>query len=276
MTAPLSVGLLLGSRDVPRWFARGIERLATTERATVEQVVTTESVEGGLPDKDLRFYLDDIAEKGCWTVVAAGGKLLEGVIGPIPELERVPITELDGVASADRGKTSLRTESPSRYALPTETVDSMKELDIVVHWGVGILTGEVLQAPVHGVWGVHMGDIRHYRGGPPGFWEYIHGRSTAKVTLQRFTEDLDGGHIVVEREVPLDGARTWRAVRRRLCRESTHLFRSGVESYASGETVPETPSDLGPIYRASDRDCQTVVRYLRRAIPGWSRTLLGS
>jgi len=56
----------------------------------------------------------------------------------------------------------------------------------------------VLSAPTYGVV-AHHGDVRAYRGGPPGFWEYVNREPTATVTVQRYTEQLDGGELLAER-----------------------------------------------------------------------------
>jgi len=146
-------------------------------------------------------------------------------------------------------------------------------VDLAIHWGIGILTGEVLAVPQFGIWGVHQGDIRNYRGGPPAFWEYIAGESTAGVTLQRFSEVLDAGDIVAEREVDIGDAHTWRAVRRRLCQESVPLVADGIQAFATGSRETVSPDTVGRVYTPTDRDCRTTLSYLRRTVPGWIRTV---
>lgn len=67
------------------------------------------------------------------------------------------------------------------------------ELDFLLRFGFGILTGDILQVAAHGVWSFHHDDEREIRGGPPSFWEVYDGRPTTGVLLQRLTEELDAG-----------------------------------------------------------------------------------
>jgi len=74
------------------------------------------------------------------------------------------------------------------------------DLDVIIRLGFRILSGDILTAARKGVWSLHHGDNRVNRGMPPGFWEVMECWPTTGVTLQRLTEDLDGG-IVLERSV---------------------------------------------------------------------------
>jgi hypothetical protein len=70
--------------------------------------------------------------------------------------------------------------------------------DVLLRFGFGILKGEVLQVPRHGIWSYHHGDPAHYRGQPPGFWELHDGARTIGTVLQRLTERLDAGSALKE------------------------------------------------------------------------------
>lgn len=68
--------------------------------------------------------------------------------------------------------------------------------DVLLRFGYGILDGDILDLPTHGVWSFHHGDEMKYRGGPPGLWEIMNGDPLTGAVLQRLTRKLDGGHIL--------------------------------------------------------------------------------
>jgi hypothetical protein len=68
--------------------------------------------------------------------------------------------------------------------------------DVLIRFGFGILKGDILSLPRHGVWSYHHGDEEKYRGQPPVFWEVVSGETVVGAVLQRLTERLDAGFIL--------------------------------------------------------------------------------
>ncbi|MBK6774982.1 MAG: hypothetical protein IPG74_03735 [Flavobacteriales bacterium] len=68
--------------------------------------------------------------------------------------------------------------------------------DVLLRFGFNIIRGAILQLPRFGVWSFHHGDELKYRGGPPGFWETMHGDPVTGAILQRLTDRLDGGVVL--------------------------------------------------------------------------------
>lgn len=68
--------------------------------------------------------------------------------------------------------------------------------DVLLRFGFNIIRGEILQLPRYGVWSFHHGDETRYRGGPPVFWEIMHGDGVTGAILQRLTDKLDGGRVL--------------------------------------------------------------------------------
>ena len=268
-----SLALLLGSRQVPRWVVDALARAERDGNGIIERVLVPERSSPADPEKDFNFYLSQVRSKGCWTAVATGQKLVKRVLGPLSALERIPLSTATSVDEELIKSYKLERRSKYRYEFPESAVDALTESDVAFHWGIGILSGDVLSAPKHGVWGVHQGNIRKYRGGPPGFWEFFHGDERAGVTLQQYTEELDAGRIVAERTVDIGDAHTWRSVRRRLCAASSELLADGLGHLNEGPLDVESPDRLGPVYRPGQRTCEITVRYLGRAVPGWVREL---
>lgn len=274
MSNDLSIGLLLGDKLVPAWLAQAVNRIEADTDGTIEQIVIPEGTTGRSVEKDIEYYLEDIRTKGCWTIVALAQTIADRFIGPIPELERTSIESGFVGNDVDIKSCELEAASSYRYTLPAAIVTSFSEIDIVLHWGIGILEGEILDTPSYGVWGVHHGDFRKYRGGPPGFWEFIEGEDTVIVTLQRFTEELDAGEIIVEKRINVNNAHTLREIRRKQCQESVCALVEGINKVESGHYATHSPDNLGPIRRPGDRDCKTTAQYIRKVIPGWFRTVV--
>lgn len=139
----------------------------------------------------------------------------------------------------------------SRY-FPEEDVAAVKKsrVDFIMRFAFGIVRGEVLKAPRHGVWSYHHDDIDKYRGGPPCFWEIYHNDDVTGATLQRITDRLDGGIILrqgwfrtaetsycANRDNVYLGSSHWPA---QVCRD----LRNGEAAYVDAEP---TKSDA-PIY----------------------------
>lgn len=71
------------------------------------------------------------------------------------------------------------------------------DLDVLIRAGSGILRGDVLSVCRFGILSFHHGDNRDNRGGPAGFWETFHREPTTGFVIQRLTEELDGGDVLL-------------------------------------------------------------------------------
>lgn len=270
----LSVGLLIGDKEPSRWFTRAVEQVVTECGARVDRVVVPETVNSGR-DRSLRHYLGYALKNGCWTPMDLLNRLRDGGrMDEVRELRGEPITSVSGVTPDLLTTCELKNVGTYRVALPDAEIRAMSDLDVVFHVGVGILSGGVLDSAKYGVWGVHHGDVRKYRGGPPGFWEYVNREETAVITLQRYTEELDGGRVILENEVDISSARTWPEVRRIMCQEMVSVFMKGVTRHVQEGKSTYSVDKLGPIYSRSDRNCVTLLKYLSRTVPGRIRIAL--
>jgi len=69
-------------------------------------------------------------------------------------------------------------------------------LDVILRHGFNIIKGEILHAARYGIWSYHHADNSVNRGQPPAFWEILDHQPYVGVTLQRLTEQLDGGFVI--------------------------------------------------------------------------------
>jgi glycosyltransferase involved in cell wall biosynthesis len=95
------------------------------------------------------------------------------------------------------------------------------EVDLLLRFGFGILSGRILKLPRYGVWSLHHGDIDNFRGGPPGFWEWFYKVPVTGITVQQLTEELDGGIVIAKAYTKTD----FTSVRR----NQTIIFFRGVQ-----------------------------------------------
>lgn len=272
MSTGPTVVLLVGSKTVPAWFRDTVSRAVEESDATISSVVVAKG-DGSAPEKSIRFYLEDIHKKGSWTLVALGRKLFNSLSGPLPQLRRHPVTDIDGISAEDIVEASVTSSGDYGCEFSDDVVQSLASADVALHWGIGILKGAALSAPTHGIWGYHHGDIRRYRGGPPGVWEFVEGKSETGVTLQRYTEELDAGGIIANRTIPIEDARTWREIRARQCDTAVPLFSEGLRSSPESSFEPTTVDSLGEVYSRGDIDWRTTLSYIRRSIVGYSKAI---
>lgn len=95
--------------------------------------------------------------------------------------------------------TPIVSKSGHVYRFSDEDVEKIRalNLDLLIRCGSGILRGEILGASRLGIVSFHHGDNRAYRGGPAGFWECYHRSPRTGFIIQKLTEELDAGEVLV-------------------------------------------------------------------------------
>jgi hypothetical protein len=160
-----------------------------------------------------------------------------------------------------------------RQALDEITIERLRacELDVLVRFGFGILTGEVLSAARYGIWSYHHGDPYEFRGAPPGFWEIHNGSPATGVVLQRLTESLDGGVILRSGRFKTIESSYRRSLDRvyfgaaGFIAASLRELRRNPEAFANSGPLQRP----GPIYRYPKN--AAMLRFLARSWGSWVR-----
>lgn len=94
----------------------------------------------------------------------------------------------------------LKQISMDRYVVDNEVLEAFSECDFGVLLSFNlILSGPILRSN-WGVWSFHPANTFRYRGRPGCFWEYIDGESFG-MTLQRLSEEVDGGPVLAQRHL---------------------------------------------------------------------------
>ncbi|WP_440766102.1 formyltransferase family protein [Natronorubrum sp. DTA7] len=279
MSASLTVGIL-AEPFCYQWQVRAIERLERECDMTVSLVVhntANADVEAESWNRKTRIELEDVVQfvdvfrrEGAWTFVLAE-RTLGRVFGDEHRLwHRHSLENVACLADAEFVPCEPRTEN-GWSELPDEIVSRLAaDCDVAIRFGFGLVRGDVLTAPEHGVLSFHPADIRRYRGvGPPAIFR--DGRDRAGATLQRLDESIDGGEIVAYDDVSLRGCHTLWDVFDRLAALQIRLLSVGVSNLCDPEFEPETVPDdhLGEFYA---RDQRRTLGFSGRVL---ARDLLG-
>src|SRR2546422_430396 len=107
--------------------------------------------------------------------------------------------DLAGIVEHVIEMTPVVSPSGRVYRFTDEDIEKVKalDLDLLIRCGSGILRGNILRASRLGVVSFHHGDNRVNRGGPAGFWECYYRWPRTGFIIQRLTEELDGGDVLV-------------------------------------------------------------------------------
>jgi hypothetical protein len=240
MSETFSVALLVRGTDLPAWQASAVEAMLARTDAEVTHVVM--NVESNGPD-GLGHYLQRAREYPLWTPVGAAVWFGDRP----PYRDPVDLEDIRGLGDPETMAVEPEPAPDFGNVLPDNAVETIRDADVAVRFGFGILKGDALDAPDYGVLSFHHGDLREYRGMPSGFWEYLHDEDTAGVTLQRLSETLDGGEIAAYEPVDIADAPTWSAVRKRLYAVSDDVLVKGIRNVLR-EVEPQSPDELGDLY----------------------------
>lgn len=198
-----------------------------------------------------------------WVPVSMFHRHSRKVLGQPPQRRKHHIDDTDLATDADR--VFVDPIKLNRYSVefPQEAVDAVAgSADIGVLFGFGIIKGDILTAPKHGILGFHHGDMRKYRGTLPGFWEFLHGEDVVGITLQRLGEQLDSGEVVVYNEISIRPDDTWQDIKRRLYGDiSRGMLLEGVRRLSEDEFEPDELDELGEVYTHPKR-LSPVLKYL--------------
>lgn len=272
--APLRIGVLTDGDEIPGWLGEALDEVSGRHLAEVVLVVERAPAEPGPAVPRLERLWRNRAHLGFALLDRLDRRRVPKPAGP-----RWTLSDI-----APRAERIVVRPKATRFSDLIEPADVARirehRIDVLVRAGFRILRGEILRdAAAHGVWSFHHGDNRTNRGGPPGVWEVLEDRETTGVTLQRLTEDLDGGTPLARsvgatqrfsfaRNVAYLYPRSARLLVRSL--ERLHAGRDPRQSSGLGD--PPWDAYSAPLYRLpTNRDLlhhlpRLAVRYLSRRL----------
>ena len=115
-------------------------------------------------------------------------------------------------------------------------------LDLLIRGGGGILRGGILSAARWGVLSFHHADNRYNRGMPAAFWEVYRREDTTGFTLQRLTEELDGGEVLMRGQ--FQTRHYYLLNQAALYEKSNYYLKLALTRIAASGTLPPTIASL--------------------------------
>lgn len=126
--------------------------------------------------------------------------------------------------------------------------DGVEELqnlkaDVFVTAAYGqILSKDILEASVYGVFNVHGSLLPKYRGAAPIQWSVINGDKVTGITILRSEVGMDDGDIILKKEVPIGDNETAGELFDRLAVIGADCLMEALEQLENG-TITYTPQD---------------------------------
>lgn len=137
----------------------------------------------------------------------------------------------------------------------SETVNKIKEynLDILLLiGGYNIIKEPILSATPLGVLSYHHGNMRKYRGMPPGMWELYNGENEMGITVQILASGLDCGRPVEEKNISINKNDNFYKLRNRAMNESTIMMYDALKKLSDKNFVPGKIDKFGKVYTLPD------------------------
>ena len=131
------------------------------------------------------------------------------------------------------------------------TIDNLAPLSVdlmVLIGGFGIVKEPLLSAVPGGILAYHHGDMRKYRGQPPGFWELYNDEMEMGVTVQRIAAGLDKGTPIVEITVPILNTDNETSLYARAKEMSVDMMRQAILTVQEPDYHPMVIEEYGHVY----------------------------
>lgn len=165
----MRVALLLDDERIQSYFAAALTEMVEKTSAEIELVVVNDELDDGL----LKYVRKGLDRPDCARIV--GSQVVwERLAGTPGFREPVPYERVPGTGDAPRVRCEPAPQDGFSNELPDAIVERIvDETDVFIRSGFGVLKGDILFEPEHGVLSYHHGDPREYRSGPLGFWEFL-------------------------------------------------------------------------------------------------------
>jgi methionyl-tRNA formyltransferase len=142
-----------------------------------------------------------------------------------------------------------RLETASPYTPQTSTEIRRHNLDLLVLVdGFGIVREPLLSVCPKGILSYHHGDMRKYRGMPPGLWELYNGEKEIGITVQKIAAGLDCGVPIEEKHIPLYPNDTLGALTARLKTEDERMLYAALKKMANPDFTLVPIQEFGKVY----------------------------
>lgn len=178
----IKIGFLLDSFTIKKWHYEILSFVKEHPKLKVEVFILRENVTAFSSNSSFIYRVSQALDRKFFSVK---NDIFTNV--DISNLqEEISIIRVSGV------------EKKFSYRFTEEKTTEVEKLnlDVLIRFGFGILKGNILNTARYGVWSLHHGDNTINRGGPPAFWEVVNKEKVTGITLQKLSEDLDGGSVI--------------------------------------------------------------------------------
>jgi methionyl-tRNA formyltransferase len=139
------------------------------------------------------------------------------------------------------------------------------DLAVVVAFGQ-LLPAGIFDFPAHGTLNVHPSLLPKYRGAAPIIHTLLAGERLTGVSIMRVDSGLDSGPVVARTKVTVDEDETAGQLEARLAESGAALLFEILESYLSGELLPEPQQDSSAIYAPAIQKKDGFINWSETAI----------
>jgi methionyl-tRNA formyltransferase len=142
-----------------------------------------------------------------------------------------------------------RLETASPYTPQTSAEIRRHNLDLLVLVdGFGIVREPLLSVCPRGILSYHHGDMRKYRGMPPGLWELYNGEKEIGITVQKIAAGLDCGVPIEEKHISIYPNDTLGTLTGRLKTEDEGMLYAALKKVANPDFTPVPIQEFGEVY----------------------------
>ena len=259
----VDIALLLDSHFIEEWQEKALKNLKYSKKVDIRinlLIIKKDNMRNSYCSKKNSF-LSKVSNKGLFILYKKARKAAK----PKPWYRRAkPISEIDFINDFDRLECRPMSTPDLGNKLPPHAVEKLTNVDIGIRFGFGILKGDALTAPNYGILSYHHGNLTEYRGKPAGFYEYMHNKPTASVTIQKLNESLDGGQVVLMNTIDISDAKSWNAVKSDLFHESTNMLAEAISRCIFKPEKITKPKELGDLYFTPTN--KLVLSYLKKQL----------
>lgn len=233
---------LLCEETLYAWQIRALEKMLDESDTQIEYVVVNRERNG------IREKIERVRRAKAYALMAGLRRLSAAFLGEEQLHRSVRAEDVQCLQQAEFFGCIPTPSEGLGVELPTDVVDRISSCDVIVRFGFGIIKGNVLTAPKHGVLSYHHGDIRRYRGRPAGFWEFMQGVDECGITLQQLAPELDKGRIVRYKSIDISRSEPYQSIKRRLFMESIDMLAKAMRDIERGSYDPVEPDTTGELY----------------------------
>jgi hypothetical protein len=207
MGGRLKVGLIVDSERVSRQVFDLAQWASSTDSVWISHLIVQQRPAGiaTRPGVLARAFRKSPAAHATVALWKAKARLESRVLARMPDFRgHLESRDMGDLVPGRIRVTPIVSKSGFVHRFRDADLDRIRqeEFDVLIRCGTGILRGPILTSARLGILSFHHGDNRINRGGPAGFWEVFHRQDNTGYIVQRLSEELDGGDVILRGYLP--------------------------------------------------------------------------